>query len=204
VNTALTVTIHLFPPFRVVSLTSLVRRISHMRFLPPLLVSASDLPNRMELQINPPRLQMLTSSSADLASLRYLCVIATEASNLLPLFYRSLFLSSLLTLDSCFRSVAATTLACLLHFIPTPRFLCFPADRLRCLHSSRCRTPARISGKDFPLPSCAGNNQPSLICFLFYFRSSLPLRSTRLLIACPSSPIPPNFSLQIVFFSGFL
>lgn len=101
-----------------------------MRFLPPLLVSASDLPNRMELQINPPRLQMLTSSSADLASLRYLCVIATEASNLLPLFYRSLFLSSLLTLDSCFRSVAATTLACLLHFIPTPRFLCFPADRV--------------------------------------------------------------------------
>ena len=43
----------------------------------------------MELQINTPRLQMMvTNSSADQAGFRYLCVIATEASNLLPLFYR--------------------------------------------------------------------------------------------------------------------
>jgi hypothetical protein len=165
------------------SLTSLVRRIPHAPCVVTCvsatsLVSASDLPNRMELQINPPRLQMLTSSSADLASLRYLCVIATEASNLLPLFYRSLFLSSLLTLDSCFRSVAATTLACLLHFIPIPRFLKLYCASLRiglrCLHSSRSRTPARISGKDFPLPSHAGSNQPSLISFFNF--SFLPLR----------------------------
>jgi hypothetical protein len=78
------------------SLTSLVHRISPRTlssshaFSATSPRSASDLPNQMELQINSPRLQMLTSSSADLASLRYLCVIATEASNLLPLFYRSL------------------------------------------------------------------------------------------------------------------
>jgi hypothetical protein len=78
----------------------------------------------MELQINPPRRQMLTSSSADLASLRYLCVIATEASNLLPLFYR------------CPHSLPSIRASdpwlpprwhVLLHFIPTPRF---PADRV--------------------------------------------------------------------------
>ena len=104
-------------------MTSLVHRISTTH---PFVVtcvsatsprSASDLPNRMELQINPPRLQMLTSSSADLASLRYLCVIATEASNLLPLFTAPYSYPHSLPSIRCFRSVAATTLACLLHFI---------------------------------------------------------------------------------------
>jgi hypothetical protein len=119
------------------SLTSLVRRISPASshaFLPPLLVSASDLPNRTELQINPPRLQMLTSSSADLASLRYLCVIATEASNLLPLFYRSLTPLPVLPSIRASDPWLPPTLACLLHFIPTPSLPqtlhYFPADRV--------------------------------------------------------------------------
>jgi len=110
---------------------------------------------------------MVTSSSADQAGFRYLCVIATEASNLLPLFYR---LHHSFTLDSCFRSVAATTLA------PTRFLKLYRASLrigLRCSHSPRCRIPARISGKDFPLPSHAGSNQPSLMLFFFFFLSSL-------------------------------
>ena len=45
---------------------------------------------------------------------------------------------------------------------------------MRCLHSPRCRTPARISGKDFPLPSHAGSNQPPLMLFFSLFLSFLP------------------------------
>jgi len=141
---------------------------------------------------------VVTSSSADKAGFRYLCVIATEASNLLPLFYR---LHHPFTLDSCFRSVAATTLA------PTRFLKLYRASLrigLRCLHSPRCRTPARISGKDFPLPSHAGSNQPSLILFFFFF-SFLPLRSTYPSISWLSSHppslffFPSNFGLLGIF-----
>jgi hypothetical protein len=37
----------------------------------PFLFTVSDLPNRIDLQINPPRLQMVTRPSADKASFRY-------------------------------------------------------------------------------------------------------------------------------------
>jgi hypothetical protein len=96
-------------------------------------------------------------------------VIATEASDFLPLFYRCPHTILLLTtLDSCFRSVAATRWHTALHFIPHRASL---RIGLRCLHSPPCRTPARISGKDFPLPFSTGSNQPPLTRFF----PSLPL-----------------------------
>lgn len=104
-------------------------------------------------------------------------MIATEASNLLPLFYRSLSLSSLLYSRFVLPIRGCYTLACLLHFIPPPRFpqLHYASLRigLRRLHSPRCRAPARISGKDFPLHSCTGCNQPPLMFFFSSFLSSL-------------------------------
>ena len=118
-------------------------------------------------------------------------MIATEASNLLPLFYRSLSLSSLLYPRFVLPIRGCYTLACLLHFIPPPRFpqLHFASLRigLRCLHSPRCRAPARISGKDFPLHSCTGCNQPPLMFFFLSFLPFLPVRSTCLPISWPPS-----------------
>jgi hypothetical protein len=167
-----------------------------MRFSATSPHSASDLPDRMELQINPPRLQMLTSSSADLASLRYLCVIATEASNLLPLFYRSLPIPILTPYPRFVLPIRGCHHAGMFCCISFRFFKLYRASLrigLRCLHSPRCRNPARISGKDFPLPFNAASNQPSLICFFFSIASSLPLRFTCPFIACPSSPRSLNF-----------
>jgi hypothetical protein len=104
-------------------------------------------------------------------------VIATEASNLLPLFPSSTApcpYPRSFTLDSCFRSVAATRWhVCCISYHP-PRF---PQTSLRiglrCLRRPRCRAPARISGKDFPLHSCTGCNQPPLMFFFSSFLSSL-------------------------------
>lgn len=123
-------------------------------------------------------------------------MIATEASNLLPLFYRSLSLSSLLYPRFVLPIRGCYTLACLLHFIPPPRFpqLHYASLRigLRCLHSSRCRAPARISGKDFPLHSCTGCNQPPLM--FFFFLPFLLLRST-----CLPVSWPPSFFFSLEF-----
>jgi hypothetical protein len=89
------------------------------------------------------------------------CVIATEVSNLLPLFYRSLYHPHSLP------SIRASD-PWLLHAGMLASFHTHRASLrigLGCLHSPRCRTPAGISGKDFPLPLCTGSNQLSLTCF---------------------------------------
>ena len=120
------------------------------------------------------------------------CVIATEASNLLPLFYRSLshphYPRFVLPIRGC------CTLACWSHFTPYRASL---RIGLRCFHSPRCRTPARISGKDFPLPFCTDSNQPSLMCFFFY---PLPFAITTFSF----SPLytPPDLTATIIVYSS--
>lgn len=123
-------------------------------------------------------------------------MIATEASNLLPLFYRSLSLSSLLTLDSCFRSVAATRwhVCCISYHNLASLKLLYASLRigLGCLHSPRCRIPARISGKDFPL-----TRVPAVTNLCFFFRPFLSaLHASRSHGHHPLFP-PSNFRLPL-------
>ncbi|KAF8272202.1 hypothetical protein EI94DRAFT_380935 [Lactarius quietus] len=137
--------------------------------------SVFDLSIRIELQINPPRLQQTTKPSADQASVRYhLCDCHESLLPSSPLLPHHI-LYSLTTPDSCIRSVCYT-LACLLHcMLPFLTFLkhCYASLRigLRCFHRYRCRVPARISisGKDFPHPFCVDSNQPFLIFFFFFY-----------------------------------
>jgi len=137
-------------------------------FWHPLSSSVLSHPNRIELQINPPRLQQATKPSADQASVRYhLC--DCHGSLLLShpmLTHNPRFV---LPIRGCY------TLACLLHST-LPSLASSNTNSaslrigLRCFSRSRCRAPAsiRISGKDFPLPFCMDSNQPFLISFFSY------------------------------------
>jgi hypothetical protein len=108
-------------------------------------------------------------------------VIATEASNFLPLFYRSPIPSSY-SLPSIPASDPWLLLAGTLPFISYP-YRASLRIGLRCLHSPPCRTPARISGKDFPLPFSTGSNQPPLTRFF------------------PIPPLPSPFTFTCLFLS---
>ena len=143
-------------------------------FRHPLSRSVFDHSIRIELQINTPRLQQTTKPSADQASIRYhLCDCHRSLLLSSPLLPHHI-LSSLTTLDSYIRSVAAARwrvcfIACSLTFL---KHHCASLRiGLRCFHRSRCRVPARISisGKDFPHPFCVDSNQPFLIFFFFFF-----------------------------------
>ena len=172
---------------------------------------------RIELQINPPRLQQTTKPSADQASIRYhLCDCHRSLLPSSPLLPHHI-LYSLTTLDSYIRSVAAARwrvcfIACsrltfLKHHCASLRI------GLRCFHRSRCRVPARISicGKDFPHPFYVDSNQPFLISFFFFLpsyvlqhfilsalRAPLDLTSNR-----PSLLFPFYFYLFVRLFLGF-
>ncbi len=89
------------------------------------------------------------------------------------------------------------TLACLTTHLASLHYASLRIG-LRCLHSPRCRTPARISGKDFPLHSCTGSNQPPLMFFFPSFLSSLSA-----LHAFRSHGHHPFFSQILGFLQGF-
>ncbi|KAI0248531.1 hypothetical protein BJV78DRAFT_790012 [Lactifluus subvellereus] len=68
--------------------------------------------------------------------------------------------------------------------------------RTRCFHSPRCRTLARISGKDFPLPLCTGSNHHFLICFFY----PLPFAITAFSFSPLYMPRPPSSCIPLFFF----
>ena len=142
----------------------------HMLSATLLPVPFFDRSNRIELQINPPRLQQATKPSADQASVRYhLCDCHGSLLPSSPLLPHHILYSPT-TLDSCFRSVATTRWHCMLPSLVSSNTTASMRIGFRCFHSSRCRVPAgiNISGKDFPHPFCIDNNQPFLIFFFFF------------------------------------
>jgi len=175
---------------RALSLTGFVHAISFLNpsshaFFHPLSRFVFDRPNRIELQINPPRLQQATKPSADQASVRYHLCDCTEVSYPRPLFNRTIsYTHSQPSIRTSDPWLLHAGMFASLH-APVSRFLKRHLRiGLRCFYSSRCRVPARISisGKDFPLPFCTDNNQPFLISFFFpfiCFPTFCSLRSTR-------------------------